>query len=164
MRGYWWNDALTQGLLALGKEVDILGVTKQGKIDGNTGSASQPLSVLTGYSVEEKLFSTYSETDQSGDSLWADLSRAPKTPVVFATISNPTKTMPEIGDNHAYPVLRTEEDQQGRWVVARNVWGRTDRLKLEDVRANGWLLAHLKDWRGLEWEELVKRVEEAVDR
>jgi hypothetical protein len=161
MKGYWWNDALTQGLLNLGRDVDVLGV--DGTFNADTGSASQPLAVLTGYPVQEKLFAEYALSDSGGGGgLWADLSRAPKTPVVFTTISEPTKTEPEIGDNHAYPVLRTEEDAEGRWVVARNVWGRTDRFKFDDVKANGWLVAHLKEWNELERETIEKRVKDAV--
>jgi hypothetical protein len=63
-------------------------------------------------------------------------------------------TEDQFGDHHVYPVVDAYWDESGqRWIKVRNVWGKTETFKFEDVKANGKSTLFLRDWNKLEWQE-----------
>lgn len=154
MGGFFWPDALGQALGQLGQQTNIPGVDNTTGITGRREDAfEQPLSILTGYNAVARNFSTYTNTDGTDYELWTHFRYCNSTPVMFNTL-NVTKVTGEhqFGDHHVYPVIDAQWASDGqRWVTVRNVWGKTEWFKFEDVKANGLSTLYLRDWNKLQW-------------
>jgi len=139
---------VTQGLLQLGDIADVDGIANEIYVPYQ-GSAAIVLSVLTGYE------GTTNPPESYGGSLdlyFADLSKAPSTPVIVSTIGVITNSSPPLEADHDYAILSTNDDGDGkRTVTARNPWGATDVFQLADIWSATRVVNHLTDWNELVW-------------
>lgn len=156
MEGFVWPDALSQGLGQLGQQTAVNGVNST---TGETGPTNwkfeEPLSILTGYPASARDFNSYTNTDGTDYELWSHLRYCNVTPVMFNTYEvAKVEGEHQFGDHHVYPVIDATWATDGqRWVTVRNVWGKTEWFKFEDVKANGNSTLFLRDWNKLEWQE-----------
>lgn len=156
MSGYFWPDALSQALSQLGRETDIPGVDKTtGQAGSRNYGFEQPLSILTGYPASSKLVSDYG----SDTELWSHFQYCNVTPIMFNT--NETMEIDndvQFGDHHVYPIIGTWWETSGqRWVSTRNVWGRNDIFKFEDVQRVAVRTLFLTNWNRLELDGSTRR-------
>lgn len=156
MKGYFWPDALSQALSELGKSTDIPGVDRS---TGSVGSRDywfdQPLSILTGYPSDSRLVSNYS----SDDELFNHFSQCNDTPImIFTNESVPIDNEKwQFGSNHVYPISRLVTNSTGRFVWVRNVWGRNEDYRFEDLKKNAFRVLFLRDWNRLEPDRDARR-------